>query len=487
MRCTRPPSNAHALSSGIVLAAVLAGCALPPPADQTPPVIDLPASTQPMAHIAADWWTSFGDAALTALVEEALAENRDLARAAARIDQSRAALKLAHAERLPRVDAGLSARRERFSENSALPINSSPIANNLRAEVGVSYELDLWSRLARTQDAAREELLATTFARDTLRTALAVQVVKSYAALQALDAQVGLFERTVGAQRDSLALQRKRFDNGDIGELDIRQLEAELIGNQAQLPKIERARGEAERALALLLGRSPRALLEGAVGRVAKPAEVPAAALPPAGLPSDLLERRPDIQSAAASLAAAGARVDAARAAYFPSISLTANLGQDSAELSKLTNGGSLIWSVVASLTQQIWDGGRIDARNDFARAQWREVEIDYRDSVATAFKETSDALGARSETEQTLRNAVEREAALVQAARLTKLRFDGGEESRIELIRAERAELAAESEVVDARRALAAAQADLFRALGGGWQLAHTAIANADRSARSP
>lgn len=486
MRRTHQLSKPRALSAGILTAALLAGCAAPPTANQTPPVLELPASTQPVAQVAADWWTSFGDAQLTGLVEEALAGNRDLARAAARIDQSRAALRLAHAERLPRVDAGVSGRRERFSETSAVPINASPVANDVRAEVGVSYELDLWSRLARTEDAARAELLATTFARDTLRTALAVQVVKSYAALQALDAQLVLFERTVSAQRDSLALQRKRFDNGDIGELDIRQLEAELIGNQAQLPKIERARGEAERALALLLGRSPRALVDGAVRRGAEPAEVPVAELPPAGLPSDLLERRPDIQAAAASLAAAGARVDAARAAYFPSISLTATLGQDSAELSKLTNGASLIWSVVASLTQPIWDAGRIDARNDFARARWREVEIDYRDSVATAFKETSDALGARSETEQTLRNAVEREAALAQAARLTKLRFDGGEESRIELIRAERADLAAQSEVVDARRALAAAQADLFRALGGGWQLADTAIANADQPARS-
>ena len=486
MMRTQPPTNAHALSGSIVLAAALAGCAAPPPADPTPPVLDLPASTQPMPRIATDWWTAFGDAPLTALVEEALADNRDLVRAAARIDQSRAALKLAGAERLPRIDAGVSARRERFSENSAVPINSSPIGSDIRAEVGVSYEVDLWSRLARTEEAAREELLATTFARDTLRTALAVQVVKSYAALQALDAQLVLFERTVAAQRDSLALQRKRFDNGDIGELDIRQLEAELIGNQAQLPKIERARGEAERALALLLGRSPRALIDGAVRRDAKPAEVPAAALPPAGLPSDLLERRPDIRSAAASMAAAGARVDAARAAYFPSISLTANLGQDSAELSSLTHGGSLIWSVVASLTQPIWDGGRIDARNDFARARRREVEVDYRDTVATAFKETSDALGARSETEQTLRNAVEREAALAQAARLTRLRFDGGEESRIELIRAERADLAGQSEVVEARRALAAAQADLFRALGGGWQPAPTAIADAASSTPS-
>jgi multidrug efflux system outer membrane protein len=197
-------------------------------------------------------------------------------------------------------------------------------------------------------------------------------------------------------------------------------------------------------------------------------------------LPTDLLERRPDVQAALARLRAAGARVDVARAAYFPSISLTAAVGGESAELSSLTHGASLIWSVLASLTQPIWDGGRIDAQNELSRARRREVEIDYRDSVATAFKEARDALAARSETEQSLRSAVEREDALAQAARLTRRRFEGGEESRIEVIRAEREDLAAQSEVVDARRAAAAAQADVFRALGGGWSGAAAALASA-------
>ncbi len=435
--------------------------------------------------VAADWWKSFGDDRLSALVDEALANNRDLARAAARIEQSRAALRLARADRMPRVDAGVSSGRQRASETSAVPLGgASPTASNHRATIDVAYEVDLWSRLARTQDAARDELLASAFARDTLRTALAAQVVQSYVALQSLDAQIALFERTVQAQRDSLALQRKRLASGDIGELDIAQLEAELIGNEAQLPKLERSRGEAERALALLLGRSPRQVVEGAVARGAEPAAVPVAAQLPAALPSDLLEHRPDVQAALARLRAAGARVDVARAAYFPRISLTAGIGRESAELSDLTGGASLIWGVLASLTQPIWDGGRIAAQNDFARAQQREIEIDYRDSVASAFKEARDALGARSQTEQNLRHALDRERALAQAARLTKLRFDGGEESRIELIRAERDDLAAQSELVDARRAAAAAQADLFRVLGGGWSGASVDVADAGDAA---
>ncbi|HET6599815.1 MAG TPA: TolC family protein, partial [Burkholderiaceae bacterium] len=269
-------------------------------------------------------------------------------------------------------------------------------------------------------------------------------------------------------------------------ELDLRQLEAELIANEARLPKLERARGDAQRALAFVLGRSPRVLVEGSVARVDTPAGVPVGGELPDALPSGLLEHRPDVQAASARLRAAGARVDAARAAYFPSISLSASIGGESAELSKLTNAGSLIWSVLASLTQPIWDGGRIDASNDLARARRREIEIGYRDTVANAFKEAADALAARTETEQSLRNASDRERVLAQAARLTKLRFEGGEESRIELIRAQRVELAAQSELVDARRAAAAAQADLFRVLGGGWEGADRVLAQSQTTASS-
>ena len=339
----------------IAVSAALAGCAVPPKADNTLPAQALPAGDAASVTVPADWWTSYGDARLNALVDEALANNRDLARAVARIDQSRAALKLARADRLPQVNANVSAARQRVTENGSLPLfGASPIGSDYRASLDVAYEVDLWSRLARAHDAAREELLATGYARDTLRTALAAQVVQAYAALQSLDAQVVIFDRAVQAQRESLRLQRLRFNAGDIGELDIRQLEAELIANETQLPKLARARGEAERALALALGRTPKDVVDADVARTGTPSMVPASTNLPAVLPSDLLQRRPDVRAAEARLRAAGARVDAARAAYFPSISLTAGVGRESAELSRLTDAPSLIWSVVASLTQPI-------------------------------------------------------------------------------------------------------------------------------------
>lgn len=455
---------------GLVAAALVAGCALPPRSETAPPALELPAGAAVPA-VQSDWWTTFNDPALAALVTEALNANRDLARAAARIEQSRAALRLARAEALPAVNAVASSGRQRFSETDAQPVGPSPYANAHRVGIEFGYELDLWGRLARGTEAARAELLATELARDTLRSALAAQVVQAYAALQSLDAQHALFDRAVRAQREGLGLQRQRFDAGVIGELDIRQLEAELLANETRVPQIERARAETERALALVLGRSPRAVAEGPVARAADPAAVPAGAPVPEGLPSDLLQRRPDIRAAEQRLRAAGARVDAARAAYFPAIALTATLGQGSAELGDLFEGRSLMWGVLASLTQPIWNGGRLDAQSDLAKARQQEAELDYRDTVAAAFKEARDALGARTEAEVTLKNAAARERALARASQLTALRFQGGETSRLVAIEAERDALAASAAVAEARRALAAAQADVYRALGGGWR----------------
>ncbi|MED5618309.1 efflux transporter outer membrane subunit [Ideonella sp. BN130291] len=460
----------RALLLTAVAAAVLSACAVPGGTVHETPALELPQATATVPPVAPDWWKQFGDAQLDVLVDEALKNNRDLARAMARIDESRAALRSARAGQLPSVNANLTGARARASQNGAVPLgDASPVGNSYQATLGIAYELDLWAKAANATSAAREELLASEYGRETLRTALVAQVVQSYAALQSLDAQRSLFGQAVDAQRDSLRLQQLRFKGGDIGELDIRQLEAELLANEALLPKLDRARGEAERALSLVLGRSPRALIEGAVARSTTRPVVIASPLP-AGLPSDLLLRRPDVQAAEARLRAAGARVDAARAAYFPSIALTADVGRESVALSRLTDGPSLIWSVVASLTQPIWNGGRIDALNEAARARRMQAELDYRDSVANAFKEARDALAAHEEARASLQTGQQRAQALVRAADLTRLRYQGGEASRLNVIEAERAALTAQAQNADTQRALAAAQADVFRALGGGW-----------------
>jgi len=454
-----------------LVAAVLAGCAVPPAERHETPQLALPGAAAGVPDVPPEWWKSFNDGRLDALVAEALANNRDLARAMARIDESRAVLRSAKASQLPRVDANVSASRQRFGENAPLTIGGNQlIFNDFRANLSVAYEVDLWSRAANLSAAARDELLASEYARDTLRTALAAQVVQSYAALQSLDAQRALYGQAVQAQRDSLKLQRMRLDAGDISELDIEQLDAELIDNEARLPRLDRALGEAERALALVLGHSPKDLVEQGVAR----SETPTlrASGVPEGLPSDLLLRRPDVQAAEARLRAAGARVDAARAAYFPGITLTASYGFESTQLHNLFDGPSLAWNIVAALTQPIWDGGRIGAQYDIIQARRRQVELDYRDSVVIAFKETRDALGAFSEANATLQSAQRRAQALARAAELTLVRYDGGESSRLDVINADRLALTAQAQSADAARALTEAQANVFRALGGGWHV---------------
>ncbi|MBI5256727.1 MAG: efflux transporter outer membrane subunit [Burkholderiales bacterium] len=452
----------------LAAAGVLAACAVPPRAPQDPPVLELPAGTA--VSLAPGWWQRFGDPHIDALVEEALAHNRDLARLMARIDEARAVLRGAQAERWPVVAASLGGARQRVTETGAVPLGgASPVATDVRAALNVSYELDLWQRVASASAAARAELLAGEFARDTLRTALAAQVVQAYAALQSLDAQIGVYRTLLQSQREGLRLQGLRQAAGELAELDYRQLEAELLASEQQLPRLERARGEAERALGLLLGRSPQALLAQGVQRA--DSATAAAAGVPEGLPSDLLLRRPDVQASEARLRAAGARMDVARAAYFPSITLSGSVGRESAALSRLFDGPSLIWSAAASLTQPIWNGGRIEAQHQAAQARRLQAELDYRDSVAQAFKEAHDALAAHGEALATLGHALRRAEALQRAATLTRLRTEGGESSRLQLIEAERAALAAQLQAHDARRAVVAAQAELFRALGGGWQ----------------
>ncbi len=471
------------LAAAAIGSAWLAGCAVPAAETHAPPALELPAATA-TPDVAPDWWKRFGDERLDAVVAEALEHNRDLARAMARIDESRAALRAAQADRLPSVGASAAASRQRISANGPQAVPGAPSTiSDFNAGVQVAYEVDLWSRAASLNAAARDELLASEYAGETLRITLAAQVVQSYAALQALDAQVLLYRQAVQAQRESLRLQRLRLDAGDIAELDVRQLEADLLDNEAQLPRLERARGEAERALALLLGRSPKALLEQGLARQdlapARPATLPE------GLPSDLLLRRPDVQAAEARLRAAGARVDAARAAYFPAITLTAAFGRESTQLSDLIDAPSRVWNLAAALTQPIWDAGRIEARFEATKARRRQVELDYRDSVAVAFKELRDALGQVREAEASLDSGRLRVQALQRAADLTRLRYAGGESSRLDVINAERLTLAAQARNADAAGALTAAQAGLFRALGGGWKAPPQTSAAAGAAAR--
>ena len=458
------------------LAALLAGCAGLNP-DYTRPAVDLPqawrdAPAEGVRAQDAPWWKVYGDPVLDRLIEEALANNASVMLALARVDEARAALGATSAEQLPYVTASANRNRTRLSQRGATPLppGFDPEHNDIRVSADVSYEIDLWGRLRNATQAARAELLATEAARETVRIALTSDVAQGYFALRALDAQLAATRRSLATRTEALELQKKRAQLGDISEYDYRQLEADVAAERAQVPVLEQQRAQQENALAVLLGRSPRAIYEGALEAGTDPEEQTVAIVVPSGLPSDLLLRRPDLVQAEQTLVAANARVAVARAAYFPRISLTGSLGSESVALSDLFTGLAGIWQAAIAVSQPIYGGGRFDAQVEAAGARERQALARYRLAIQNAFRDVRNALVAQAKARERLAAEGDRAAALRTTLRFARLRYVNGMTSQLEVLDAERNLLAAEQNRIDALRAQRAAIADLFKALGGVW-----------------
>lgn len=456
-------------------AALIAGCAVGP--DYQRPEVDLPTSWEgvPAKGVAATgdrWWSIYGDPALDRLVEEALARNQDLALATARVDEARALLRVANAGYLPAVDAAAQRDRTRSSERSSTPLPPSvPLErNSYRAQLNVSYEVDLWGRVRRASEAARADLLSTQAARDTVRIALTAEVARAYYALIALDAQVEATRRSVENRSEGLALQRTRLAAGLINDFTLRQLEADVAATRAQLPALENARTAQELVLAVLLGRSPRAIVQETVARAADRGEPPVPVVPE-GLPSDLLLRRPDIASAEQQLIAANARIGAARASLFPRIGLSGYYGSESAALSDLFTAPARVWQLAFALSQPIFQGGRLFGEVEAVQARERQALAQYQKTVQEAFREARTALSAQGRSREVFEAEGARVTALTEALRLARIRYQNGLISQIEVLDTERNLLQGELNRIDALRAQRAAVADVVRALGGGWQ----------------
>jgi multidrug efflux system outer membrane protein len=456
--------------SFLALILLLAGCATTAPYER--PAVELPAAWKESApRYAQDgrWWRIYEDSELERTIDEALANNADLAIAAARVDEARALIREAESGFFPTLDAQGVAARQQISTRSAIAAPGAPREfSTYRGTLNVSYEVDVFGRIRAGARAARAELEASEAAREAVRIALAAEVAKSYFALRALDEQVALTRQTIGLREDALGLQKKRRDAGITSEFEYRQLEAEAAALRTQLPPLERQREAEEAALSVLLGRSPKDVFEGSVARKAAAEERPSAPVVPSGMPSELLLRRADLVEAERRLAAAHARIDAARAAMFPSIALTAALGSESASLSELFSSGAGLWSVGLALTQPIFAGGRLEARAEIAEAQQRQLLAAYRRSIQSAFSETRAAISAQTRARESYDAESTRAAALAETARLARLRYENGVASQLDVIDAERGLLAARSARIEALRAYRAAIADLFRALGG-------------------
>lgn len=464
----------HRHVTAAAVAALLAGCTLGPAYER--PAAELPsnwtdAPPQGIKAPAARWWTMYGDPALDRLVEEALVFNQDLALATARVDEAEALSRVADSRRMPTADATFERDRVRFSERAPIPIPSNAVENNsYRAKLNVAYEVDLWGRLRSASNAARAELLASEANRETVRIALATEVVRAYFALVAFDAQVSATRRSLALREEGLALQNVRRDAGLINEFALRQLEGEVAAARAQLPALEANRTALELALAVLLGRSPRAIMEGAVERRAAQGE-PAAPVVPEGLPSDLLLRRPDVASAEQVLIANNARISEARAALFPRIGLSGYLGSESTALSDLFSGPASIWSLGFAVAQPIFQGGRLFAEVDAVKARERQAVAQYQKTLQEAFREVRQALYTQVKAREAFEAESARTVALGEALRLAIIRYRNGLLSQLEVLDSERNLLQAELNRSDALRVQRAAVADLVRALGGGWQ----------------
>lgn len=451
-----------------VVAAALAGCAVGP--DYARPEVELPkdlAPAQSSAAIAERWWSLFGDPVLDALVEEALTANRDLAAAAQRIEQVRAQFVITRSGQFPAVGIDGSASRDRYSEMSAFPPPAgSAESETYRLVLRASWELDFWGKYRRATEAARADLAASEAGRDAIRASLVSEVARGYFNMRAIDASLEVARRTLEGRRTALEMQRARLEAGVISELELRQVESDVAGAEALVPVLERSRTAQEGALALLAGRSPRAVFEARIdrGRPATPASVEV----PAGLPSDLLLRRPDLREAEERLKAANARIGVARSAYFPSITLTGFYGGESQSLSDLFTGPARTWSFAAGLLQPVYGAGQIAAGVDFADARAREAAIAYQQAIANAFREVRDAIGSQSTTREALRAQQAREKVLARTLELARLRYDGGTVSLFDVLETERQLLLVQLEAIAAERNRRDAIVDLYVALGG-------------------
>ncbi len=436
-----------------------------------PPPLELPATDAAAADLDR-WWTSFADTALDALVDEALANNLDLQAAIARVDLARANLLLARSYLYPSVNLGVDVTRSRQTlvGSQPLPGGFNPINTDYVAGLRAAYEIDLWGRYRDGAQAARNELLATAYARETVRTAVAAETARAYFGLLAADAELTLLRATLASRDETVALQTDLYEAGIIGDYDLQRAQAERAAVAANLAAAERAVGSHESALAAIVGRSPRAVFEAQIARDLGQARLLGVPEVAAGLPADLLERRPDIREAAARLAAASLRVDAARAQYFPSLALTASYGSESAALANLFSGPALAWGIGAALLQPLLGLQAIDASVQAEGARREALVVAYVQTVQTAFRETRDALIANRTTRDALAAQGERARKLQTSLELAELRYRSGYSGYIEVLDAQRQLLQAQTLQILAARDVRSALIDLARAMGGGW-----------------
>ena len=454
--------------AALVVTAVLSGCMVGP--DYQRPVTEVPA-TFPEADTASagvetvrgDWWRLFDDPVLDDLVASALAANVDIFQAVARIEEADANLRAVSAAFFPEIDLAGTANRSANSTKVAAP--SLPIVrNDFRLALNAAYEIDFWGKLRRASEAARAQGLSTRYAKDVVTLSIAALTTQTYFSLRSLDAQIAATRATLMTRDETLRLVRRRADGGLASDLEVRQAEGTRSDAAFQLDELLRERALAEHLLGTLTGRLGLTIPSGDL------AHLPVPALPPPGLPSALLERRPDIRQAEQDLVAANAQIGVAKAQLFPTITLTGDFGGESKSLAGLFTVPGRIWALGAGLSAPIFEGGRLTALVDVQQARERQALAAYSRAIQTGFREVEDAL-----TNVQRYAALEGDAqasfdAAREALRLANLRYTAGYTGFLDVLDSQRSLNVAELALIRSRQNLLSASVDLMKALGGGW-----------------
>jgi multidrug efflux system outer membrane protein len=444
---------------------LLSGCTLTP--DYERPALDVPgAFVQPAdagASIAnLEWWNLFRDAQLQFLIRTALAENTDLRVSLQRIREARALLTFTRADQYPFIDGSGSVSRERPSK---ILFPGSETSNNYALSANLSFEVDLWGKLRRATEAAQADLLATEAAYRNVTISLVSNVASVYFLLRDLDARLQIARDTVNGRRESLGIIQARFDKGTVPELDVNQAQVELAIAEAAVSAFVRESVQAENALQFLLGRNPGPVQRGlALKQQVLPSDIPP------GLPSELLQRRPDLVLAEERLVAETARIGVAEALRYPSIGLTGSLGLLSDDFSDLTDSDARTWNLGGGLFAPIFNSGKLKAQAEGQRARAEQAMSTYESTLLQALREVEDALVA-IRTYHAEHAARQRQAiAARNAARLSRARYDGGVVDYLEVLDSERSQFNAELEESSTQREYLNAIVELYKALGGGW-----------------
>ena len=455
--------------SAIFVAFALGGCMLLGP-NYKRPDLNLPGGYPETGaagglSVPSDWWRLYNDGVLDSLVKSGLERNTDVRLAIARIEEAEGLLREANASFLPEIDANVNAGRARSSTRTGtLPPTIPAIRNNFLISANTSFELDFWGRLRRGREAAKAQYLATRYGRDVVSLTLAAGIAQTYFNVRSLDAQIIVSNEQLKAAEDSLEIARKRSQAGVTSELDVNQADTIRAQVAAQIKDLQRQRALAVHQLGVLTGVLDIDIAPGDLR------QLPSPPLPPAGLPSNLLERRPDVRQAEATLASANAQIGVARAAQFPTFSLTGTLGVQSRDLSTLTASGAGIWSIGVGIVGPILDWGRYAARTQQAEARAHQAAATYERTAQTAFREVADALSnvrLSADQEQDLRERVERAS---NTLRLSTQRYNAGYSAYLEVLDAQRTLNDAQIALVRNRQAYLAFTVDLMNALGGGW-----------------